>query len=47
MVEVSVVHLSAALTQIAVKVKQQPPALQSLTAFNSSRYKPQVPEAYI
>jgi hypothetical protein len=44
-VEVSVVHLSIALAQIACQVKQQPPASQSLTAFNSSRYKQQVPEA--
>jgi hypothetical protein len=46
-VEVLDVHISAAVMQVACNVKQQPPAIQSLTGFNSSRYKPQMPEAYI
>jgi hypothetical protein len=46
-VEVLVVHVSAALIDVACQVKQPPPASQSLTAFNCSRYKTQVPVAYI
>jgi hypothetical protein len=46
-VEVLVVHVLAALMQVAFKVKQHTPASQSLTGFNCSRYKQQVPEAYI
>jgi hypothetical protein len=46
-VEVLVVHVSAALIDVACQVKQQLPAQQSLTAFNCSRYKPQVPVAYL
>jgi hypothetical protein len=46
-VEVLDVHISAAVMQVACKVRQQPPATQSLTGFNSSRYKPQAPGAYM